>query len=98
MPFNRQMQHESMQMERHMEEKIIQFLKDKGWQLEKAPVGLYHTRYQGKNTELIVHLNLLNLERSIVLAIAYLPAKVKSHQLNEAAQVLNKLNLKTFFG
>jgi hypothetical protein len=81
-----------------MEESIIQFLKANNWNLDKAPNGLYHTRYQGKNTELIVHLNIMNLELSILLAIAYLPVKIKSHQINEVARFLNALNLKTFFG
>lgn len=81
-----------------MEDEIIQNLKENHWNLDKAPNGLYHTRYQGEHTELIVHLNLLNLERSMVLAIAYLPLKIEPHQLNKIARVLNALNLDTFFG
>jgi hypothetical protein len=81
-----------------MADKIIQNLKENNWNLDKAPNGLYHTRYQGEHTELIVHLNLLNLERSMVLAIAYLPLKIESHQINKVAQTLNALNLDTFFG
>lgn len=81
-----------------MEGKIIQALQENDWIFDKAPNGLYHTRYQGKNAELIVHLNIMNLERAIVLAIAYLPLKVKPEQRNQVAQVLNKLNLATSFG
>ena len=81
-----------------MEEQIIQTLKEKGWNLQKSPNGLYNTRYQGKNTELIVHLNIMNLDKSTLLAIAYLPIKVMSHQTNKVARFLNQLNLKTLFG
>lgn len=81
-----------------MEYEIIQALKEEGWNLEKAPNGLYHTRYYGKNTELIVHLNIMNLNKSTLLAIAYLPMKVMPDQINKVASFLNELNLKTFFG
>ncbi|MBN3875994.1 MULTISPECIES: YbjN domain-containing protein [unclassified Nostoc] len=81
-----------------MDEKILQALKKEGWNLEKANNGLYHTRYHGQNAELIVHLNTTNLEKSIILAIAYLPIKVMQSQNNKVAQFLNQLNLKTFFG
>ncbi|BAY64742.1 hypothetical protein NIES22_48420 [Calothrix brevissima NIES-22] len=81
-----------------MEEEILQALKTEGWNLEKANNGLYHTRYQGQNTELIVHLNIRNLDKSIILAIAYLPIKVITSQNERVARWLNQLNLKTFFG
>lgn len=81
-----------------MEEEILQALKTEGWNLEKAKNGLYHTRYQGQNAELIVHLNIMNLDKSIILAIAYLPIKVIPSQNERVARCLNQLNLKTFFG
>ena len=81
-----------------MEEKIIQALQKTNWKLDKAPNGLYHTQYQGKNTKLIIHLNILNLDESVLFAIAYLPIKVERHQINKVARFLNELNLDRFFG
>ncbi len=68
------------------------------WYLDKAPNGLYHTTYRGKNTDLMVHLNILNLDNSYVLAIAYLPIKVMPQKINTVAKFLNELNMKTYFG
>lgn len=81
-----------------MEEEILRALQEKGWNLQKAPNGLYHTRYHGENTDLIVHLNIMNLKNSILLAIVYLPLTVMPNQLDTVAKLLNELNLKTYFG
>lgn len=81
-----------------MEEEILRALKTEGWNLEKANNGLYHTHYQGQNAELIVHLNIMNLDKSIILAIAYLPIKVTKSQNERVAKWLNQLNMTTFFG
>jgi hypothetical protein len=81
-----------------MVETIIQGLQEAGWNLQRASNGIYYTRYLGKNSELIVHLNILNLDNSTLLAIAYLPIKVMPHQIDKVARFLNELNLKNFFG
>lgn len=81
-----------------MEKEIIHTLKENGWNLEKAPNGLYHTNYSGQNTNLIVHLNLMNLSGNYLLAIAYLPLEVMPNKINTVANFLNELNKKTFFG
>lgn len=81
-----------------MEEEIILYLQEKGWSFQKADNGVYSTRYKGKNTSLIVHLDIVDLNKSIVLAIAYLPIKVMACQLDRVAILLNEINLKTYFG
>jgi hypothetical protein len=81
-----------------MEEEMLLYLTERGWNLQKAPNGLYYTCYDGKNAKLTLHLDIVDLKKSILLAIAYLPIKAMPAQLDKVARFLNELNLKTYFG
>lgn len=81
-----------------MEDRILHYLSERDWRLEHTPSGLYRMLYKGHNTNLIVHLNLFNVSRSIVIAESYYPEKVPQTELDEMAERLNALNLDTLVG
>lgn len=81
-----------------MEEKILEYLSRQHWRFEFTPSGLYRTRFEGNNTSLIVHLNLLNLAKSIIIVDSYCPRKVQKAEVERTAATLNTLNLDTLVG
>lgn len=81
-----------------METTIIEALQKEGWNFDKGENGIYHTIYNGVHGKFSVHLNLNNVNSSLLFATSYFLKTVANNSISAAAWQLNAINLKISIG
>ncbi|MEH1813550.1 MAG: YbjN domain-containing protein [Nostoc sp.] len=81
------------------EGEIIEMLNNRGWQLfPDKKQGLYITFCEGENGTYKVYLNVMNLDKDLLISYSYIPVKAPKDKIEKMALLLNKINRNLSYG
>ncbi len=81
------------------EGEIIEMLTNRGWQLfPEQKEGLYSTSCEGEHGTYKVYLNVINLDKDLLITYSYIPVKSPKNKIEKMALLLNKINRNLYYG
>lgn|GEM_PF-7004582 len=83
----------------NLEREIIEILNKHSWNMEPDNrQGLYVTSCEGENGTYNVYLNVMNLDKQLLVTYSYISVKTPKDKLEQMALLLNKINRKLYYG